>query len=294
MTGTGKILTAAFILLMFIPALLPAEREAETGHENTRVEEGHHEGDGHGHETRQEKIKEHIERAGDGKNPGALLVIALLIFSYGLLHGTGVAHGNAILSGWIMAARQRYRDVLMASLLTGLFHALTATVVVMTAWFVLKQAIDTVKLGNYMRIIAGSMVLLIGAYILTTFIIAKLKGEQTCCHGHGHDVDIKGGKINPVILALGAGIVPCPITSSILIASLGFGMLWQGLVFVAVFAAGMSLSLLGISSAVWYVTGKTADVKFLRLAHIMDNVLHIAGPVIVISIGLYLLKPFIF
>ena len=251
-------------------------------------------GHGHDHSEKEEKVAASIKKLKYGHTPGLLFAIALLIFTYGLLHGTGVAHGNAIISGWIMASRQKYSDVVVASVLTGLFHALTATIVVMIVWFVLEKAIEVEKLHKYIRIIAGSMVLLIGVYILTTFIIAKLKKEQTCCHGHGHGVNIKEGKINPVLLALGAGIVPCPITSSILIAALGFGLMWQGLVFVAAFAAGMSLSLLGISSAVWYLTERTSDIKFLRLAHIMDNILHIVGPAIVITIGVFLLSPYIF
>jgi len=254
----------------------------EAGAENAH-EEAHH--DEHGHAKQANEFTEKLEAFRDNKSPGILFGVISLVFLYGLLHGLSLAHGGSVISAWVLASKQKLSNVVIASALTGFFHALSATLVVFTTWFILKGILPADKLQSYVKIIAAVAIIATGVSMIYNFITAKIKGTCTHCHEHGHE---KEG-MNPVLMAALAGMMPCPVTSVILITSLGLGMALHGLLFMFVFALGMASAIMAIAAVIWFMKERAEGLKLQNISRAIENVLPVLGALLFISIGIFLL-----
>ncbi|HDQ26711.1 MAG TPA: hypothetical protein ENN43_08225, partial [bacterium] len=117
------------------------------------------------------------------------------------------------------------------------------------------------KLQYYIKYIAGAVIIGAGVATAYGYINAKLSGTCGHCHGHGHGDGGKEQELNPFVVAFMAGMMPCPVTSVIIITSLGFGLVWQSLVFTAVFALGMGIAILAIAAVIWFLRERAGKLK---------------------------------
>ncbi len=205
--------------------------------------------DGHDHEGKLGAIHEAIEALKAG-SPGAFWGVASVLFVYGLLHGVGMAHGGIIVQAWVIASKRKFSNVFIASSMTAVFHALS-----------------------------GGITISIGAYMLYTFIIAKIKHECVHCHGNVNDG-------NPFLIAFNAGIIPCPVTSGIIVTAIALGLVKQAVWFMLIFMSGMALATTAVSVAVWFIREKTAGDKFRKAGHIIEDILPVLGAAVFIIIGI--------
>ncbi|HPI02775.1 MAG TPA: sulfite exporter TauE/SafE family protein [Candidatus Goldiibacteriota bacterium] len=236
--------------------------------------------DGHDHEGKLGAIHEAIEALKAG-SPGAFWGVASILFVYGLLHGVGMAHGGIIVQAWVVASKRKFSNVFIASSMTAVFHALSASVVVFGTWFLLKSTVPVDRLNEIMKFVAGGITISIGAYMLYTFIIAKIKHECVHCHGHGQSDDG-----NPFLIAFNAGIIPCPVTSGIIVTAIALGLVKQAVWFMLIFMSGMALATTAVSVAVWFIREKTAGDKFRKAGHIIEDILPVLGAAVFIIIGI--------
>ncbi len=239
----------------------------------------------HGHDEQSHKFAEKLEAFRNNKAHGLLFGVLSLVFLYGILHGLSLAHGGSVISAWVLSSRQKFSNVVTASVLTGFFHALSATVVVFTTWFILQGLMPHEKLQGFIKNIAAVFIIATGISMIYNFITAKIKGTCTHCHGHGHEEN----GMNPIAMAFMAGMMPCPVTSVILVTSLGLNMPYHGLIFMGVFAFGMALAIFGIAAAIWFLKEKAEGLKMKKISETIENVLPVAGALLFIFIGIFLL-----
>ncbi|MBN2753685.1 MAG: sulfite exporter TauE/SafE family protein [Candidatus Goldbacteria bacterium] len=236
--------------------------------------------DGHDHEGKLGAIHEAIEALKDG-SPGAFWGVASILFIYGLLHGVGMAHGGIIVQAWVVASKRKFSNVLIASFMTAVFHALSASVVVFGTWLLLKTTVPVERLNEIMKFVAGGITISIGAYMLYSFIIAKIK--HVCAHCHDHDLEKDG---NPFLIAFNAGIIPCPVTSGIIVTAIALGLIKQAVWFMLIFMTGMALATTAVSLAVWFVRERAVGEKFKKAGHIIEDILPVLGAAVFIIIGI--------
>ncbi|KAJ0335390.1 hypothetical protein COL154_014420, partial [Colletotrichum chrysophilum] len=67
-----------------------------------------------------------------------LWILIGLSFLYGIFHAAGPGHGKAVISSYMVANEVALRRGILLSFISGLLQAVTAIVVMLLAWFVLR------------------------------------------------------------------------------------------------------------------------------------------------------------
>lgn len=90
-----------------------------------------------------------------------------LSFAYGIFHAAGPGHGKAVISSYMVANEVALRRGIMLSFVSALLQALTAIVVMLLAYFVLRgTAISMTDAAWFLEITSYVFVTLFGAWLL--------------------------------------------------------------------------------------------------------------------------------
>ncbi|MER8423790.1 nickel/cobalt transporter [Mesorhizobium sp. M1403] len=90
-----------------------------------------------------------------------------LSFAYGIFHAAGPGHGKAVISSYMVANEVALRRGIMLSFVSALLQALTAIVVMLLAYFVLRgTAISMTDAAWFLEIMSYVFVTLFGAWLL--------------------------------------------------------------------------------------------------------------------------------
>lgn len=96
--------------------------------------------------------------------------IGLLIglsFAYGIFHAAGPGHGKAVISSYMVANEVALRRGILLSFVSALLQGLTAVVIMLLAYFVLRgTAISMTDAAWFMEIMSFVFVTLFGAWLL--------------------------------------------------------------------------------------------------------------------------------
>lgn len=228
------------------------------------------------------KIKELKQQ----KDPLLLFSGLAIAFIYGIFHALGPGHGKSIISSWVIAQRQSLGTILLVSVSAAALHALTAALIVGGTYILLGKfaTVSTQQLDVYLQIAAAILVIGIGLTLLVRLVYTGLTRNRF------HPEPISPGPSGkPFAVALSIGIVPCPVTSVILIFCLTLGLIWQGILLVLSFAAGMGLSLVAVACLVWLLKEKVTIPKLSGFHYVLTRVFPIAGGIFLVVIGSTLL-----
>ncbi|WP_201415599.1 nickel/cobalt transporter [Mesorhizobium sp. J8] len=120
-----------------------------------------------------------------------------LSFAYGIFHAAGPGHGKAVISSYMVANEVALRRGIMLSFVSALLQGLTAVVVMMLAYFVLRgTAISMTDAAWFLEISSFVLVTLFGAWLLWRKLgssVLRLFGRApayslSAAHaGHPHD-----------------------------------------------------------------------------------------------------------
>ncbi len=217
------------------------------------------------------------------KSLNFFFTLMLICFIYGIAHALGPGHGKSIISSWILASKRKLPDVVSASLLTALVHSFSAVILVLAGWYFLKKTVaaETENLKYYLQLTSGIILLFMGFYEIYKYIKGNLidkdnGGEEDAELSEDEDTT-KSGRLSSFAIALTAGIIPCPVTSLILIFAISKDLLWQGILFVISFATGMALAILGVTWTVWFLKEKANKTKFPVINLIVNKILPVMG-----------------
>lgn len=90
-----------------------------------------------------------------------------LSFAYGIFHAAGPGHGKAVISSYMVANEVALRRGIMLSFVSALLQALTAIVVMMLAYFVLRgTAISMTDAAWFLEVMSFALITLFGAWLL--------------------------------------------------------------------------------------------------------------------------------
>ncbi|MDX8520055.1 nickel/cobalt transporter [Mesorhizobium dulcispinae] len=96
-----------------------------------------------------------------------LWLLVGLSFAYGIFHAAGPGHGKAVISSYMVANEVALRRGIMLSFVSALLQGLTAVVVMMLAYFVLRgTAISMTDAAWFLEISSYVLVTLFGAWLL--------------------------------------------------------------------------------------------------------------------------------
>ncbi|MER8761823.1 MULTISPECIES: nickel/cobalt transporter [unclassified Mesorhizobium] len=90
-----------------------------------------------------------------------------LSFAYGIFHAAGPGHGKAVISSYMVANEVALRRGIMLSFVSALLQALTAIVVMLAAYFLLRgTAVSMTDAAWFLEIMSYVFVTLFGAWLL--------------------------------------------------------------------------------------------------------------------------------
>jgi nickel/cobalt exporter len=224
------------------------------------------------------KIKELKQQ----EDPLLLVSLLFMSFIYGIVHAIGPGHGKSIISNWIIAQQRKLSTVIFVSGLAAAAHALSATLIVGGTYVLLGKfaTVSTQKLNVYLQIAAAILIIGMGLAMLIRLVHGRFSQSRSDL-GQA----LPSPWESPSVVALSIGVVPCPVTSVVLIFCLTLGLIWQGLLLVLSFAAGMGISLITIAFLVWSCKEKITPKKLSGFHHVVTHVFPAIGGIFLVAIG---------
>jgi len=217
------------------------------------------------------------------KNEGsisALLLILLVSFIYGIIHALGPGHGKFVIFSYFLSDNSNIKKGIILGNLIGLLHAVSAIIIVLSAYFILKLSLSksVEDASGIIQIISYGILSLLGFYLLFDAVKQiKNKTEEQNINSNK--------KILP--LALAVGMVPCPGTTIILIFSISAGILTTGLFAALAMALGMGITISAVG--VLTVISKNALIKLTsrnnKIKSYIINTASILGALMIIFLG---------
>jgi nickel/cobalt transporter (NicO) family protein len=123
---------------------------------------------------------------GDHALAGAVM-LAALSFIYGVVHAVGPGHGKTIISSYVVANEETVRRGVVISFIAAGLQALTAIVLVGTLAFALNASgLQINAWSNQLEMVSYALIALVGAWLLTTQLIAIFRRWQAQRDAAGH------------------------------------------------------------------------------------------------------------
>ncbi len=257
------------------------------------------------------EIAKHMNAIESGKSLRAFLLGLAIAFAYGAFHAFGPGHGKFVIMSYFMGREVRVTRGFVMAAQIAVIHVIAAVVVVWLADVVLKAGFG-VGLADVPGVRAGSFLIIaaIGLYMLYRAVRMSLGRSATGHeqghghghehghshghdHGHGHDHDHGHGHKSGTeggILALAAGMVPCPGAVLIMLYAVANDMIYPGFILVAAMSVGIGLtiSILGVSA----ILGRKTAMRLMESsgggggAAALQTTFNYGGAIIVTMIGL--------
>ena len=129
---------------------------------------------------------------GDHALAGAVM-LAAFSFIYGVVHAVGPGHGKTIISSYVVANEETVRRGVIISFIAAGLQALTAIALVGILAFALNASGMQINAwSNQLEMVSYALIALVGAWLLTTQLIAIYRRwqESRAAHAHaGHGQD---------------------------------------------------------------------------------------------------------
>ena len=172
----------------------------------------------------------------------ALPSLTLAAFAFGMLHALLPGHGKATLASYY-AAEGNWRGALSSTLLLIATHVGLAIVLVLSGFAILEHALASAGRSPALELASQILIILIGALLLWNAFHRS--------HSHGSFAPL---------LAIAAGLVPCPLTTFIMTYAAVHGAIKWGLLLSAFFALGMIVTV-----ALFPLSAVLARIRFVPL-----------------------------
>ena len=204
------------------------------------------------------EVSFHMNAIERGENLGAFLLALAVAFAYGAVHALGPGHGKFVVVSYFLGRDARVMRGVVMAVQIAIVHVIAAIVIVWLADLVLRGGFG-LGLSDVPGVRAASFLIIvgIGVYMLYQAVRASLRARahrtHSHEHGHHHHYDHShshGGRAEGGILALAAGMVPCPGAVLIMLYAVANDMIYPGSLLVAAMSLGIgsSICVLGVGA----------------------------------------------
>jgi ABC-type nickel/cobalt efflux system permease component RcnA len=176
---------------------------------------------------------------------GILVALALALF-WGAAHALGPGHGKSIVAAYLIGQRGTVRHAACLGGIVTITH--TAGVFALGAiTLLLSELIVPEDLYPWLNLVAGLMVVTIGAAVLR----GRLAHRRAHKHGHDHHYhhDHDHADLSPrslVAVGVSGGLLPCPSALVVLLAAISLHRTAFGLALVLAFSIGLAITITAI------------------------------------------------
>ena len=254
----------------------------------------------------------HMNAIERGENLGAFLLALAVAFAYGAVHALGPGHGKFVVVSYFLGREARVMRGVVMAIQIAIVHVIAAVVIVWLADLVLRGGFG-LGLSEVPGVRAASFLIIvgIGVYMLYQAVRASLgrrvhghrrDHEHSHTHSHGHSPPhhhdhghhhhlghSHGSRAEGGILALAAGMVPCPGAVLIMLYAVANDMIVPGSLLVAAMSLGIgsSICVLGVGA----ILARQAAMRVMERsggggASALRHGMNYAGAALVTLVGL--------
>ena len=237
------------------------------------------------------EVARHMNAIDSGKSLGAFFLGLAIAFAYGVFHAFGPGHGKFIIVSYFLGRDARVGRGIVMAIQVAIVHVIAAIVIVWLADITLQAGFG-IGLAEVPGVRAASFLIIaaIGLYMLYQAFRAALgyinpsevghghshaqnhedahRGEHghSHAHSHGHSHHENHGhshahshghaeeasKVESGLMAVAAGIVPCPGAVLIMLYAVANDMIYPGFILVAAMSLGIGLTIcsLGVGAII--------------------------------------------
>ena len=202
------------------------------------------------------EVSFHMNAIERGDDLVAFLLALAVAFAYGAVHALGPGHGKLVIVSYFLAREARVMRGVVMAVQIAIVHVIAAIVIVWLADILLMRGLG-LGLSDVPGVRAASFLIIvgIGLFMLYRAVRASMTARAGGASGHGHRHGHghghghgrihghgHGGRAEGGILALAAGMVPCPGAVLIMLYAVANGMIVPGSLLVASMSLGIGSS----------------------------------------------------
>ena len=236
-----------------------------------------------------------------GLGLGGWFAVLAFSFLFGLLHAVLPGHRKSVLISYCIADRARVVHGVGLGFLFALMHALSAVVIVFVTVSLVEVSLGSTvaHISRVTQIISSILLIGIGfafCYLTGRELLQLRGGHPDLRHGGGHcsgsgepTVPDTGGtnprtaKWIPVVLS--TGIIPCPITTAILLFAVSVNAVGIGLAAIVSLSAGLGVALAALAILTIFVKGKVLALLDKRAGHLLHAGVELVGGLMILAVG---------
>lgn len=207
----------------------------------------------------------------------AKLVVAMSIAAlFGTVHAFMPGHGKTVIVSYYLGRPARYLGSIGTSAILVLTHVGSAVILVLTGFIVIRRTIGGAGRAPAFEISSAVLIIAIGLWLL-----------YRACQAHEHSHATTDGKV----LAFVTGLVPCPLTTFIMVYAAAQGIILAGLLVTVGMAVGMiaTIAIFALGAVVLHDRFIGLMERTERHRHRIGRGLEIASAVMIIFFGVWLL-----
>ena len=224
-------------------------------------------------------------------------------------------HGKNIILAWILTSERTFIKVLLTAVTGMIFHVFNSVIMVYLIWYLIKGKLS-VQSPLFIKYFSFAACLILfsmsckSLYDLfrqhhkdshqlksSSCSSEEEQGKQSDSsrhHSHNLEKITKETSLKEcLIISLGIGMVPCPVAAILTVFMISGSLFTESLMTAAFFCAGMTLTLVIYTAAVWLLRSFIAGVKNRHLVRVRDYVLPAAGSILLMFSGFILISPYI-
>ncbi len=222
------------------------------------------------------------------KSKKAFLLVLLVAFLYGVLHAAGPGHGKIIIASYFISKKSKIMEGAIAGATVGFIHALSAAVLVMTFYFIIKAStlMDFENISKIIKPVSALLISGVGIFLLFKAIRKKFAGGSIKIPENREVNDKK----NLLTLAFSIGIVPCPGVIIILLFSINKDILPAGLIAIAFMSLGMAVTISLSAILTIYIRNYFSGLiqKKPGVFDMIEFIIRVFGSVLIVIFGILL------
>lgn len=204
----------------------------------------------------------------------SLLIVILFSFAYGVLHTLGPGHGKMIIFSYFISEETTTWDTLVLSMLIPIIHSSGAILLAL-----LLKTVLTFITGFDVLAIQYSFTMLSGLLIvgISIYLIFRSHREYKISISNNKNVILRN-----IPVAISVGIVPCPLSLTIMSTSIIYGIFWIGFSSVISLTVAMTIVLYFIA----LVASKSKKKLNKNSGSKISKIFHSVGEILLLLIGL--------
>ncbi len=218
-----------------------------------------------------------IKNINDDSSITLSLTVIGIAFLYGLIHAAGPGHGKSIVGFYFSGNnndKKSYKNAFEMGYMISIVHTISALITTFGLYFILKTMFYKNFRETYDNImhISAIMIIVVGFYI----IYEAYKHKQSC-------ETIEQKNRSKYMVALSAGVVPCPGVMTIVL----FSVIQHKYILGILSAISMSIGM-GFTISIAGILGILFSKQTTKFTKKVGYILQMFSGVIIIALGVFL------